>query len=371
MQKIAIVHDHLLEFGGAERVLVALKRIFPEADVYTSLMNLDRLGEHADEIRSWNIRTSWADRVPGFRRLFSPLRFLWPLIWESFDFSAYDLVITSSGTMMCKGVVTHPQTPNICYLHHPPRNLYGYETAIEWQKYWPIRIYGHLVNHQLRRWDYLSSQRVTYFIANSHETARRITRFYRRDADVIYPPVTVPTEEPPRNPEPSYYLTVSRIARAKHIEVLIEAANQSGFPLVVVGSGRDLGHLKEMAGTTVTFRENVPDAEFEQLFADAKAFLFAARDEEFGIAPVEAMGRGVPVIAYASGGLKETVTDGENGFLYPELTAASLRQAIDRFEALDTPAQQKMGTEARRHAQQYSFEEFSRQITEYARAARS
>lgn len=373
MPRIALVHDHLLEFGGAERVLVALKRIIPDADVYTSLVNLENLGEHKNEIASWNITASWAQSIPGFRRLFSPLRPLWPLIWESFDFSEYDIVISSSGTMMCKGIITRPETRHICYLHHPPRNLYGYETAIEWQKYWPVRIYGHVVNHQLRIWDYLSSQRVDEFIANSHETLSRIRKFYRMDGNVIYPPVSIPVQTAKKlsqnkkhktSENRQYYITVSRIARAKHIEVLIEAANSAGFLLKVIGSGRDLARLREMAGETVEFLDNVPDDQFDQLFAGARAFLFAARDEEFGIAPIEAMGRGVPVIAYESGGLKETIQPGENGYLYKELSPQSLLEQIKTLESLSIQHYQDLCTNARRHAEQYSFDRFSQQITD-------
>lgn len=362
MRKIAIVHDHLLEFGGAERVLVALKQIFPDADVYVSLLDRDRLGIHAGQVADWEIHTSWADRVPFFKRLFSPLRFLWPLIWESFDFSRYDLVISSSGTMMSKGVITRPHVPHICYLHHPPRNLYYYETAMEWQKFWPIRIYGHIVNHWLRMFDYLSSQRVDHFIANSEETLLRIRKFYRMEGAVIYPPVTVPSELPNRSDKPAYYLSVSRLARAKHIEVLIEAANKARFQLKVIGTGRDEEYLRSIAGPTVEIIGSVRDEEFTELFVNAKAFLFASVDEEFGIAPVEAMGRGVPVIAYASGGLKETVKPGKNGYLYHELSAESLITEIKKLESLSPAEYEKMSKTAHSEAQQYSFEAFKKQM---------
>jgi glycosyltransferase involved in cell wall biosynthesis len=362
MRKIAIVHDHLLEFGGAERVLVALKQIFPEADVYVSLLDRKRLGVHAGQIADWKIHTSWADRVPLFKRLFSPLRFLWPLIWESFDFSNYDLVISSSGTMMSKGIITRPQIPHICYLHHPPRNLYYYETAMEWQKCWPIRIYGHIVNHHLRIFDYLSSRRVDHFIANSEETLQRIRKFYRMDGSVIYPPVTVPHEIPARADNPSYYLSVSRLARAKHIEVLIHAANKARFPLKVIGTGRDEEYLRSVAGPTVEIIGSIRDEEFTELFANAKAFLFASVDEEFGIAPIEAMGRGVPVIAYASGGLKETVKPGKNGYLYHELSPDSLITEINKLESLSRAEYEQMSKIAHDEAQQYSFESFKKQM---------
>lgn len=363
--KIALVHDHLLEFGGAERVLVALKKIFPEADVYVSLLHKDGLGIHKHAIDGWEITTSWAQNVPFFKRFFSPLRFLWPKIWESFDFSPYDLVISSSGTMMSKGIVTRPETPHICYLHHPPRYLYYYETAVEWQKYWPVRIYGHIVNHWLRMWDYISSHRVDHFIANSEETRKRIQKFYRMDGTVIYPPVDIPEEEPEKTGMGEYYLTVSRIAKAKHIEVLIKAANKHKFALKVVGWGRDEDYLRSIAGSTVEFMNKVPDQEFNNLYKNAKAFLFASVDEEFGISPIEAMGRGVPVIAYASGGLKETVEHGKNGYLYSELHEDSLIEQIKSFESLTAEEYDKMCKLARSSAKKYSFDAFSKHMKSF------
>ena len=195
-KKIALVHDQLQEFGGAERVLVALKKIFPQADIFTSFFNPKTLKTHKEKFSHWPIFTSWADKISLLKKFYSPFRFITPWLWESFDFSSYDLVISSSGSYMAKGIITRPETLHICYLHHPPRYLYYYETAIEWQKYLPIRVYGHLINHYLRQWDYLSSQRVDYFIANSKETQKRIEKFYRRKATIIYPPVNIPKKLP-------------------------------------------------------------------------------------------------------------------------------------------------------------------------------
>ncbi|MBI3366318.1 glycosyltransferase [Candidatus Roizmanbacteria bacterium] len=190
--KVAIVHDQLREFGGAERVLVALKKIFPNATVYTSTYDRNSLGSHKNIFKTWNVQTSWFGKIPLLNRFYSPLRFLTPWIWESFDFSEYDIVISSSGSWMCKGIKTKKPTVHISYIHHPPRYLYGYETALEWQKYLLIKIYGSLLNHFLRIWDFNSSQRANYFIANSEETKKRIEKFYRRNATVIYPPVKIP-----------------------------------------------------------------------------------------------------------------------------------------------------------------------------------
>ncbi|HRN69608.1 MAG TPA: glycosyltransferase [Candidatus Woesebacteria bacterium] len=380
--KIALVHDQLQEFGGAERVLVALKQIFPEADVFTSFYNPQALGIHAHHFKDWNIITSWGDKIGLFKKWYSPLRFLTPFIWEPFNFNDYDLVISSSGSYMCKGIITKPNTKHICYLHHPPRYLYYYETAREWQKHKPIEIYGHIINHELRQWDYLSSQRVDHFIANSEETKKRIEKYYRRDSDVIYPPVTILDQSSlrgmsgtndeeislgsPRSARDDiYYITTSRLARAKHVDVLIKAANKHKFKLKVIGSGRDAENLKAMAGPTVEFLSKVTDAEFEELYKNAKGYLFASVDEEFGIAPVEALGYGIPVIAYASGGLLEIIKPGKNGYLYNELNEDSLLEKMKQFEKLSEKELLEMRKAARTSAEQYSFANFKKQILEF------
>jgi len=367
--KIALVHDQLKEFGGAERVLVSLSKIFPKADIYTSFFDMEMLKKRAPEYKEWNIHASWFHKMPQFiKRLYSPLRFLAPLIWESFDFSAYDLVISSSGWYMSKGIITKPKTLHICYLHHQPRYLYYYETAVEWQKYSLVKIYAHIINFRLRIWDYLSSQRPDFFIANSEETKKRIDKFYRRDATVIYPPVSIPKRVGTWNIErgtKGYYLTVSRLTRAKHIDLLIQAANSQKFTLKIVGDGRDKEYLQKLAGPTVEFLENVTDSALSGLYQHAKAFLFAAIDEEFGIAPVEALGRGVPVIAYADGGLKETVQDGINGYLFYKLTEQALLERIKQFELLDKNRHLEMRKNARTSAENYTEEKFKERLLEF------
>ena len=400
--KVALVHDQLQEFGGAERVLVALKKIFPQSDVYTSFYNPETLAVQQKHFKNWKIITSWADKLPLLKKIYSPLRFITPWIWESFDFSQYDLVISSSGSYMSKGIITRPETLHISYLHHQPRYLYYYETAIEWQKYLPFKIYGNFINHDLRLWDFLSSQRVDYFIANSEETKKRIQKFYRRDASVIYPPVNIPPRfvipststslsvnsarnlatkrsvnkknyaeldssvaSLRRNGEKGYYLTVSRLARTKHVEVLIRAANKMKFNLKIVGNGRDEKYLRSIAGETVEFQNDISDAALNLLYRNAKAFLFSAIDEEFGIAPVEALGQGLPVIAYASGGIKETVINGVNGYLFKELNENSLSKKVNELTSLSKEKYLEMRKNARKEAEKYSFDNFKKQILEF------
>jgi len=361
--KVALVHDQLQEFGGAERVLIALKQIFPKAKVFTAFTNQKSLKRNVPDYKTWKIKTSWAAHIPFFGKLYSPLRFLAPKIWESFDFTGYDLVVSSSGWYMSKGIITHPPTIHVSYLHHPPRYLYGYETAVEWQRYRIVKIYASIVNHYLRIWDFESSQRPDYIIANSKETQKRVTKFYRRDATVIYPPVGIPKNIESYNlPKKPYYITVSRLSHAKHIEILIEAANKSSFTLKIIGSGKDDEKLKTMAGPTVEFLGNIPDDQMKKIFKHAKAFLFASVDEEFGIAPIEAMGFGIPVIAYRSGGLTETVINGKNGFLYDELTVDSLLEAMTKLVSGSWKDYLKIRKAAYASAEKYSFDNFKKNI---------
>ena len=368
--KVAFVHDQLREFGGAERVLVSLKKIFPQADIYTTTFDLNSLGSHKKLVENWKVNLSWFGKIPIFNKFYSPFRFLTPLIWESFNFSKYNLVISSSGSWMSKGIKTKKPTIHISYIHHPPRYLYGYETAIEWQKYFFIKIYGYIINHFLRIWDFASSQRADYLIANSEETKKRIEKFYRRDSTVIYPPVNIPKKlyelyKPYKLS--NYFLTVSRLARAKHIDILIKAANNAKFKLKIVGSGRDEERLKQIAGPTVEFLGNLTDEQMKKTYLNAKAFLFASKDEEFGIAPVEAMGYGLPVIAYRSGGLPEYVIDGKNGYLFDKLEESSLINKVNVLTGLSKEKYLEMRKEARKTAEGFSEEKFKNNIINFVK----
>lgn len=365
--KVALVHDQLREFGGAERVLVSLKKIFPEADVYTSTYNNNSLGVHKDQIKLWKVFTSWFGKIPLINRYYSPLRFLTPWIWESFDFSKYDIVISSSGSWMCKGIKTKKPTLHFSYVHHPPRYLYGYETAIEWQKYPLIKLYGSIINHFLRIWDFQSSKRADYYIANSKETKARIQKFYRRDAEVIYPPVFIPKSSliQPYQITPRYFITVSRLARAKHVDILIKSANSLKYHLKIVGTGRDENYLKSIAGPTVEFMGNCSDEKLSELLKNSKAFLFASVDEEFGIACLEAMGYGLPVIAYQSGGIPESVQNNFNGYLFDELQVSSLNEKIKLFETLSKTEIHKMRKNARKTSEKFTEKVFIDSIKKF------
>jgi glycosyltransferase involved in cell wall biosynthesis len=356
--KIALVHDQLAEFGGAERVLIAMKKAFPDAPLYTSFVDRRRLGKHFDYFKSWEIHESWIGKLPFFKKLYSPLRFLLPIIWSSFDLSMYDVVLCSSSWGMAKAVSlknskfhvpsskdkegkkpTHyplPPTTYFCYLHTPPRYLYGYDES-SLKKYWPVKVYALIVNHFLRQYDYHSSQTIDLFIFNSEEIRKRSLKFYRKDGVVLHPPITtsIASPIPYALSHTPYYLTVSRLAPTKHIDLLIKVANEKRLNLKIVGTGSEEKYLQSIAGPTVEFLGSVSDEDLVKLYTRARAFLYASLNEDFGMVPVEAMAYGVPVIALASGGVKETVIDGKTGISYSDLTTASLLEAINRFENLD------------------------------------
>ncbi len=329
--KIAIVHDFLREYGGAERVVEVMHDMWPEAPVYTSFVDWKRLGVHATRLKSWDIRPSWVQHNWLVRTFHSPLRFLAPHIWSSFDLSEYDVVISSSGWFMCRGVKVAKPAVHICYIHHPPRNLYGYATGGLWQRYWPVRAYTAIINFFQRHYDYETAQKVDYFVANSKETARRVKKFYRRDSTVIYPPVTAENSRGQKKQKKEYFLSVGRLMWAKRIDLIIEAANKLQLPLKIVGRGPEEANLRALAGPTVEFCGAVSDSELSQLYAGARATIFAALDEDFGIVPVESQAYGTPVIALAQGGVLETVVDEKTGVFFDTPTEDSLLKAIKKF----------------------------------------
>lgn len=358
--KIALVHDYLREYGGAERVVEVMHEIWPQAPLYTSFIDWEALGEQAKRFRGWDIRPSWVQNNPLVKKLHSPLRFLAPQIWESFDLKEYDVVLSSSGWFISRGVRTVPPTVHICYLHHPPRNLYGYATGSYVQKYWPVRVYAALVNFYMRHYDFQTAQRVDWFIANSQETARRIEKFYRRQSTVIYPPINMP-KIIKTNKKKEYFLSVGRLAWAKRVDLAIAACKRLKLPLKVVGTGMEEGALREMAGPHVEFLGAVSDAELSGLYAGAKALIFCALDEDFGMVPVEAMAAGVPVVALGQGGVLETVVDGKTGVLFKKSEVADLIAAIKRFKSLS----RDWADDCRAQAQKFSKERFKRELKNF------
>ena len=248
--KVAMAHDYLREYGGAERVLEALHEIFPDAPVYTAYYNPENLGENNKRFSGWDIRTSWFQKFPFANQLLSPFRIFGPMMFESFDLSEYDLVISSSSaTHLAKSVITKPETLHISYIHTPPRFLYGYVTSFNYKKHWWTRIGGEIINHFMRIYDFEVSQRPDILVANSKNIQERIKKFYRRDSVVIYPPVGIGSKYQvvSSKGKKDYFLVLSRLVRGKGVEVIVEACGKLGLPLKVAGTGPELDNLKKLA----------------------------------------------------------------------------------------------------------------------------
>lgn len=363
--KIAIVHDYIKEYGGAERVLETLHEIWSEAPVFTTVYLPQFLGPHRKRFEDWDIRTSALQNIPFIEKLISPVRLLTPWIFENWNFEGYDAVIVSAtGAYSPNLIVRKPNTIHICYCHTPPRFLYGYPTARNWQNNVFGKIAGNLVNHRMREIDFISAQRPDFFIANSNEVRRRIEKFYRREATVIYPPVDtsskLKTQSSKLQPKAkNYFLTGGRLARPKHVELAIEACNKLKLPLKVFGRGfADYGEeLYKIAGPTIEFLGEVDEDKLGQLYRDGKALLYPSEQEDFGIIPVEAMSMGMPVIGLNQAGVKETVTDGKTGVLFDSLTMESIISAIKRFNRLTIKSEDCI-----KQAGKFGKERFKREI---------
>jgi len=358
--RVALVHDYLREYGGAERVLEALHQMWPDAPVYVALFDKEALGIHAKKFQDWDIRETWITKLPFYKKLFSPYRIFAKNAFESLDLSEFDLVISSSNAYMAKAVIAK-KGKHYCYCHTPPRSLYGYTTMTDWKKNPLIRMIGYLINHYMRLVDFKVAQRVDHFVANSKETQSRIKKFYRRDSQVIYPPVDLTMKFSPVK-DKGYFLYVGRLAKSKNVDLAIKACTNLNLPLKLVGSGKGLDHLKSIAGESVEFLGAVDDKVLHELYSGAKAFIFPAEDEDFGIVPVEAMGHGIPVVSHRSGGPKETIIEGKTGVFFDELTVDSLATALQKVQ--QTKFDKKL---IRKHAEKFSKQVFQDNITKLVR----
>jgi glycosyltransferase involved in cell wall biosynthesis len=351
--RVAIVHDYLNQYGGAERVLEALHALYPNAPVYTSIYDPAAMPGF---YRDWDIRTSWMQRLPGWRRHFQKYFLLYPSAFESFDLSGYDLILSSSSAY-AKGIIPPPGARHICYCHTPMRFAWRTGDYIRREGIGKLqRTVLPLMLTYVRLWDVATTPRVDQFIANSREVAERIARYYGRAATVIPPPVDLSPYRPwvPGN----FYLAGGRLIPYKRLDLVIRAFAALGLPLKVFGDGRDRERLQGLAGPNIEFLGQIDEEQRHELFAGCRAFIFPG-EEDFGITPLEAMSAGRPVIAYAAGGALETVIEGVTGRFFHEQTAAALAVAVatarsDRYD----PAI------IRRHAEGFSRDVFLARMRE-------
>lgn len=353
--KIALVHEFLTQFGGAERVLQAIHEMYPNAPIFV-LVKSDAIVEKY--FPKADIRTSFLQNLPG-----NPGRYKWylplmPRAIESFDFTGYDLVISDSSAF-AKGVMTKPPTKHISYIHTPTRYLWG-ETDfyLKTNVPWYIRPFIRIYIPKLRAWDLTAARRPDVVIANSKEVQNRIKKYYNRDSQIIHPFIPDAYLSPPKGgvKRGDFYLMGGRLVLYKRYDIVIEAFKKSGRRLLVSGSGAGEQALKKQAAGLrgIRFTGHVSDQQLKRLYHRAKAYIFPGLDD-FGMTPLEAMACGAPVICLGQGGALETVINGTTGVYFASQTAEAVNQAIERFERVERFKRNIL----RRHALQFSQKKFT------------
>ena len=362
MFKVAIVHDWLVNYGGAERVVEAFLKIFPDADIYTLVYDKKKMGKIFPEQK---VHASFVQKIPFAAKLYTKMLPLMPRAFESFDFSGYDLVLCSS-SCCAKGVITPPAVPHIAYIHTPMR--YAWDQFFEYQKQ-TNKLVAFFMNRfmpSIRLWDFVSSQRIDSIIANSRYIQRRIKKYWNLGSSVVYPPVDTSRLCPNNLAPEDFYVVFSRFVPYKRIDLAITACGELGRKLVVIGAGSQEKELKALAAryknADITFTGRLSDEEVMSFLQRCRAMIFCA-EEDFGIVPVEAQACGRPVIAFAKGGSLETVIDGQTGVFFNRQETNSVVEALKKFETLEKQ-NCFMSERIVSHAREFSTERFCSQIKE-------
>jgi len=356
--RIAIVHEYLTRMGGAEKTAKVIADLFPDAPVFTLLYDQEKCGADFPAAR---VRTSPLQKFPKFLR--RRPKFLLPFFRtaiESFDFSDFDLVISSSSAF-AHGIVLPLETKHICYCHSPARFLwdYSHEYLRENKMTGLKKLFIGSMLKDLRIWSRLSAHRVDQFLANSVTVQKRIQKYFRRESEVVHPPVEVSKIKMSGHHE-NYFLIVSQLTQYKRIDLAISVFNKLRRRLVIVGDGPQRSFLQSIAGKTIEFHGRKSDAEVAELLKNCRGFVFPGEDD-FGIAPVEAMAAGKPVLAFARGGATETVIHKKTGILFDEQSPESLENALAELFANERKFQP---AKIRSHAKKFARAEFERKISE-------
>jgi glycosyltransferase involved in cell wall biosynthesis len=325
--RVAIIHYWLVGMRGGERVLERLLRLFPGADIFTHVVRHDRL---SDTIRAHRIQTTFIARLPGARRFYQHYLPLMPMALEHIDLRGYDLVI-SSESGPAKGVIAPPDAFHLCYCHSPMRYLWDHFHDYHARSGWLTRRVMPPLFHGLRQWDAASAQRPDRVLANSAFIARRVRKAWGREAGVLHPPVDV-ARFAPSDMVGSHYLWVGQMTPYKRADLVVDAFARLGLPLVMVGSGELAQSVARRATKNITIIPRLDFAGLARAYAQCRALVFPA-EEDFGLIPVEAQASGRPVIAFAGGGARETVVEGETGLFFDRQSVESLIDAVERCEA--------------------------------------
>lgn len=354
--KVALVHDYLNQYGGAERVLEAFCRIFPKAPIYTLFYDEKGTGS---AFKNRRVKTSFLQKTPWVKSHHRSFLMLMPLAIEQFDFSQYDLVLSDSASY-AKGVITSPETLHICYCHTPTRYAWddSHKYIDEFGYSRPIKKIIPFFMNYIRFWDEKAAVRVDGFIANSSFVAKRIKKYYHRESEIIHPPVKTNLFYLAQKPE-KYFLMVGRLLAYKRFDLAIKAFNRLGWPLKIVGDGPDRARLEKMARDNIEFIGLISDAQLKSYYANCRALIFP-QEEDFGIVPVEAMASGRPVIAYQGGGALEIIQNKITGLFFKEQTTEHLISALEKFNSGDFNPEI-----IREQAMKFSQERFEEKIKNY------
>ena len=361
--KIALVCDWLTNWGGAERCFMAFHEIWPEAPIYTLIYNEKKM----PEFKNTKIITSSLQKNPLAKRKWQFFLNRMPYEIEQFDLSEYDIVLSASH-VVAKGVITKPSAIHICYLYSPTRYLWDYmHLYIKEMKITKIGFIDKFLKEYIKKrfyiirsWDYLAGQRPDKIVAISNYIRNRTRKYYRRDTDVIYPPVNCELYQPINESEiEDYFLIVGRQVDYKRTDIVIKAFNKLGLPLVVIGEGPALKKLKKMSNKNIKFLGRIPDEEVKRYYARCRAFIFP-QEEDFGITPLEAQSAGRPVIAYRKGGAMETVIENETGIFFDEQSPEAIIKAIQNFDHKKFDS-----SRIREHALKFDTEIFKEKIKMY------
>jgi glycosyltransferase involved in cell wall biosynthesis len=352
--KVAIIHYWLVTMRGGEKVVEALCEMFPDADIYTLVLDEKKISKR---LRSHRIVTSFMQRIPGSRRFYHKLLPLMPFALEQFDLKGYDLII-SSESGPAKGIVPGPDSVHICYCHSPMRYIWDHYHAYRQETGRIGRVAMAVCAPMLRAWDVTTASRVDHFVANSHHVARRIQRFYGRRSTVINPPVAV-DDFGITQPTGDFYLCAGQLVGYKRVDLAIRAFNQMNKPLVVVGEGPLFKALQKMAGPKIKLMGGQEFPVLKDYMERCRALVFPG-EEDFGIVPVEAMACGRPVVAFNKGGARETVTSDAFGVKFDAQSVESLVAAVRRFEAIEHSFDRLI---IRKHAEKFNKAVFQAQMS--------
>ncbi|PSH70950.1 glycosyl transferase [Phyllobacterium brassicacearum] len=356
--KVAIVHYWLLSMRGGEKVLEALSELYPDADIFTLVYNPDAI---SGRLKNHKITTSFLQKIPGSKKYYQMLLPIMPLALESMNLTEYDLVI-SSESGPAKGIIPKPDAVHVCYCHSPMRYIWDHYFFYHSSAGFVKKLFMPFIASWLRQWDVSTSARVDCFVANSRHIANRVQKYYRRDAVVIHPPVSVDDFAISDTTE-DFYLCAGQLVGYKRVDLAVDAFTAMNKNLVVIGTGEEMEKLKSRAGPTIRFLDHQPFASLKSHMARCKALIFPG-EEDFGIVPVEVMASGRPVIAFGRGGAVDTVIDGLSGVLFFEQTVDSLTESVKRFEAM---ADSFSPAAIRAHSLRFSKDNFKKKIAALVR----